>query len=132
MSIAFQATIIDISTPRWGIVVTLSADYEEDAEEERYVTLQRKDEYTRQDVDLGMNGVHIECCGQGWSWYGHIESVALSRDRLDIVLDKEAAEHMFNDGRIEVGFSVDFAKYLELKTALRRVFHGLRHYNEFE
>lgn len=130
MSISFQASTIEITTPDWGVVVTLSADYEDDADEEWYLTLQRKDEYTRRDIALGMNNVHIECCGQGWSWYGHIESVHLSRRCLDIVLDREAAEYMFNDGRIEVEFSVDSTEYVELQTALRRIFHGLGYYSE--
>lgn len=130
MSIKFYAEIIEIDTPKWGIAVTLSADYEDDAEEERYVAFQRKDEYTRRDVSLGMNDVHVECCGQGWSWYGHIESVVFSRARLDIALDKEAAEYMFNDGRIEVEFAIDDKKYLELQTALRRVFRGVKYYSE--
>lgn len=130
MPISFQAATVDINTPKWGVVVTFSADYEEDAEEERYVTLQRKNEFSRQDIALGMDNVHIECCGQGWSWYGHIKSVVLSRNHLDINLDREAAEYMFSDGCIEVKFYVDSTKYVELQTALRQIFRNADYYQE--
>lgn len=128
MTIEFDAQHVLISKEEWGWLVIWSVD--ENLASERYVMLQAKDEYSRDDVRLGMNDIYIECCGQGWSWYGHIESFVLSDKRIDVQLDRGAAEHMRNDGRFVATFSAHDEERTQLRDTLRQVFHGCGYYKE--
>jgi hypothetical protein len=103
---------------------------DEDLSAERYLMLQRKSEFSEQDVRLGMADVYIECCGQGWSWYGHIVSFELSPDKVRVQLDSEAAKRMRDDGHIEVTFTANAVRFTELQTALKQVFDGYSYYKE--
>ena len=55
MAISFHAEVVDASKKDWGWLVGWSVD--EDLSAERYLTLQRKDEFTPQDIRVvvGMN-----------------------------------------------------------------------------
>jgi hypothetical protein len=125
MAILFHAEFIDASHEHWGWKIVWSLDAAE-----RYLTLQRADVPTEQDIRLGMVGVYIECCGQGWSWYGHIVSFELCRDRVCAQLDSQAAKQMRDDGRIEATFELSDERFAKLRSALRRVFVGYDYYKE--
>lgn len=92
--------------------------------------LQAKDEYSSEDARLGMNDIYIECCGQGWSWYGHIQRYVLSQKHIDIQLDREAAEHMRNDGHFVVTFSIEDEERTKLRDVLKDIFNGRGYYAE--
>jgi hypothetical protein len=98
--------------------------------EEHYLMLQAAREYSEEDERLGMDDIYVECCGQCWSWYGHIQSFRLSRHAVDVELDAEAADHMRNDGRIHVQFSIDDVAYGNLQAALRHIFNGRTWFTE--
>jgi hypothetical protein len=86
MPTEFDARHVQASKEDWGHLVIWSLD--DNLEAEQYLMLQAKDEHTEQDVRLGMNDVYVECCGQGWSWYGHIERfhvVATTMLRADLL-----------------------------------------------
>ena len=110
------------------MVTTLAAPSTED--EDFYLMLQHKLNYDAQDVKLGMNRPYVEFCGQGWSWYGHIISFSLRRDRVNIQMDQEAAEHMRNDGNLEVTFSADPDEFNSLRAAIERTFQGQSYFRD--
>lgn len=128
MTIEFDGRHVLLSKEGWGWLVIWSVD--DNLASERYVMLQAKDAYSQEDVRLGMNDIYIECCGQGWSWYGHMESFVLADQRIDVQLDRTAAEHMRNDGRFVVTFSVEQEQLRKLRDTLAQVFNGRRYYAE--
>ena len=105
---------------RWSV--------DEDLEAERYLALQRADTVSDEKRRWGMDGVYVECCGQGWSWYDHIVSFELARDRVRAQLDSEAADRMRDDGRIEATFSLSDDCFVQLRQALRDIFRERDYY----
>ncbi|MBL8264984.1 Imm10 family immunity protein [Steroidobacter sp.] len=128
MPIEFDAKYVHVSKEAWGWLVTWSVD--ENLAAERYVMLQAADKYSAEDARLGMDDIYIECCNQGWSWYGHIQAFKLSRTHIDVQLDHEAAGRMRSDGRFVVGFSIDDEAWGKLQRALEQVFAGRGYYSE--
>ena len=126
--IAFHASQVAVSRESWGYVVAWHAD--RDPESERDLILQSKDRFDEQDVRLGMNDVYIETCGQGWSWYGNIESFEFANECARVTLSAAAALRMMDDGVVEVTFSLDPTKLEELRVALRHIFSGRDYYRE--
>jgi hypothetical protein len=122
MAITFQAHMLDISEENWGTRIILSVD--DTLEAERYLMTQRKHTFTDEDVRFGMNDVYIETCGQGWSWYGHIESFELFDNRIMVQLDAQAAREIDDDGVIEVSFDLTNEKRAALRAALQSTFAG--------
>jgi hypothetical protein len=128
MAIVFHASMLDISEEDWGVRIILSVD--DTLEAERYLMTQRKDTFTDQDVRFGMDDVYIETCGQGWSWYGHIDSFELFDTRVRVQLDAEAARRIDDDGVIEVSFDPMGEQRAALRAALRRTFAGRAYYSD--
>jgi len=128
VAISFHAQLVDVSRKDWGWLIAWSVD--EDLARERYLVLQRKDEFTEQDTSFGWDNVYIECCGQGWFWYGHIVSFELLPERVRVQMDAEAAKDMRDDGHIEVTFELSAERFAELQRALSEVFDGYSYYKE--
>jgi hypothetical protein len=128
MPIAFHAEFVQATNEGWGTLVVLSAD--ETLEAERYLIVQRATEYSEQDKRLGMDDVYIETCGQGWSWYGHIESFRLCPKKITVQLDGEAAARIGDTGAIEASFSLSPEEFANLREALRQAFSGCPYYSE--
>src|SRR5574341_730514 len=126
MAIRFHAHWLNISEEDWGVRVVLSVD--DTLEAERYLMTQRKHTFTEQDVRFGMDDVYIETCGQGWSWYGHIDSFGLFDNQVRVQLDVEAARRIGDDGVIEVSFDLTDERRAALRAALRRTFAGRTYY----
>ncbi len=120
MPVGFIATRLSISEEHGVLAIMLSA--ESSAEDDFYLMLQRRNRSSALDARSGMDQPYIEYCGQGWSWYGHIECFELHRDRVRVELDREAATHMRNDGRIAVGFALEDGDFSRLRQALARIF----------
>jgi immunity protein 10 of polymorphic toxin system len=120
MPIQFNAPFVSATDQGWGTVITLSVDH--NLEAQRYLTIQRAHEFSAEDVRSGMNDVYIETCGQGWSWYGHIEAVELLRGSIRIQLDAEAAAELDDTGEIEVRFDLPEVEFADLRAALQRAF----------
>ena len=113
----------------WGLVVSWDIDPPpEDDEVCSYLMLQRKSQFDEQDRQFRHDDVYIECCGQGWSWYGHISRFELHRESVQVTFDSEAADRMQDDGRVRVDFTVDEPTFRQLQSALRRVFDGFEYY----
>ena len=126
--ISFHASHVAATRKDWGYFVVFSADA--DFAAELYLRLQAMDRYDDEQVRFGMDDIHVETCGQGWSWYGNMESFELTRNRVSVQLSREAAAHMDNDGRVEATFSLDDTAYAHLRDSLRRIFHGRDYYRE--
>ena len=126
MAITFQTHELDISHKDWGWKVVWGG--EQGIAAERYLMLQRAERFTDQDVQFGRADVYIECCGQGWSWFGHILSFELLRDRVHVHLDGVAAKEMHNDGHLEVAFAMSDDRFVELQQALSQIFDGYSYY----
>jgi len=126
--ISFHASHVVVTREDWGDLVVLSAD--EDLASEKYLMLQAKDRYDDQDVHLGMDDIYVETCGQGWSWYGNIESFELSRNRVSVGLSREAAIRMGNDGKVEATLSLDETAYARLRKTLQKIFDGEDYYRD--
>ncbi|WP_374438289.1 Imm10 family immunity protein [Inhella sp.] len=130
MTSGFFATQCAVTEEEGVLITALGAD--PIAGQEQYLMLQHCDEYSEQDVELGMDRVHIEYCGQGWSWYGHIDRAELTRNQLRLQMSQAAAARMGNDGRIEVGFAIDDGLFESLRRALRRTFQDQSWYVELD
>ena len=89
MSSGFTATDFGVVEENGVLVTGLGAPSTEDRD--FYLTLQHKDKHSESDVSFGWDKPYIEYCGQGWSWYGHIESFELFRDHVVVQMDSEAA-----------------------------------------
>ena len=122
MPIAFDAAIVRATDEGWGTLVVFSAD--ETFEAERYLMIQRAHSFSEQDIRFGMNDVYIETCGQGWSWYGHIESFQLYPDKVAVQLDGVAAAYMRDTGAIEATCHWPPERFADLRAALRQAFSG--------
>jgi hypothetical protein len=125
--IAFHAEQVAVTRESGGYVVAWAVA---DPDAETYLMVQVPGSHDEQDVELGMDDVYIETCGQAWSWYGNIESFELARDRVRVQLSAAAAAQMGDDGRIEATFSVPEETYAELRAALNDVFRGRGYYRE--
>jgi hypothetical protein len=128
VAISFHSELVDVSRKNWGWLIVWSVDA--DLAAERYLMLQRADKPTEQDIRLGMIGVYIEFCGQGRSWYGHIDSFELRRDRVCAQLDAAVAREIRDDGRIETTFDLSDERFAELRRALSQVFVGYDYYKD--
>ncbi len=128
MPTGFHATTCRVATEHGVLVTALGAPSTE--EEDFYLMLQHVAEHDEQDKKLGMNKPYIEYCGQGWSWYGHIQSFNLSRDRIRVQMDCEAAAHMRNDGDIEVIFELNESEFEELRAAVRTTFDSQPYFTD--
>jgi hypothetical protein len=127
MPSGFVATRLSVTEERGVLVTALAA--ESTQEEDFYLMLQHKDTHTEQDTRLGMDKPYIEYCGQGWSWYGHIERFELSRDRVRIKMDASSASRMRNDGILEVEFHLDEPEFAQLQGALERTFRDVSYFD---
>lgn len=126
MPTGFSATQFAVTEENEVLVIALGTSCTE--EDDYYLLLQHKDEHTEQDTRFGMDKPYIEYCGQGWSWYGHIERFELYRDRVVVSMDSSAAAQMRNDGIIEVSFSLPDPEFSQLQSALERTFQGVSYY----
>ena len=129
MAITFHAHVLDISEEDSVTRVILSVD--DTLEAERYLMTQRKHAFSGEDVRFGMNDVYIETCGQGWSWYGHIDAFDLFDNRVRVQLDAEAAHRIGDDGVIEVSFDLTGDERAALRAALRTTFAGQKCYADW-
>ena len=131
MPICIPATSVTVREEAWGLVVAWGIDPPPANEEVcSYLMLQRANQVDEQDRLLGFNDVYIECCGQGWSWYGHISRFELYREKVMVTFDEEAAARMRDDGNVRVDFQVDEPTFRQLQSALRRVFDGFEYYSD--
>jgi immunity protein 10 of polymorphic toxin system len=128
MPITFHASHIDTSEEEGLTRVLLSVD--SDLAAERYLMFQRDQTPSPDQVRHGMDDIYIETCGQGWSWYGHVRSVHLSRTGITVQLDAAAAAEIGDNGRIDVTFDLGANGFDALRTTLRRVFTGRAYYTE--
>jgi hypothetical protein len=115
--------------PEYHVLVTALAAPSTD-QHDFYLMLQHRQVYDDQDKRLGMDKPYIEFCGQGWSWYGHILSFQLFRDRIQVSMDNKAACKMGNDGLMEITFAVGDDEFDTLRGALGTTFKGQSYFKE--
>lgn len=129
MPVGFLATNVNTHLENGVWVVTLEAPSTE--AHDLYLMFQRKQgSYSRQDIRFGWNHPYVEYCGQGWSWYGHMERVQLGAEGVRVTMDAEAAGHMHHDGVIEVGFDLSDGDYARLRSTIREIFHDVAYFED--
>lgn len=126
--VVFIATQFAVTRENGLLITALGAPSTDG--EDLYLTLQHQQEHDEQDVALGMITPHIEFCGQGWSWYGHILEFTLHRQRIEVRMDAEAAAEMQNDGHLQVRFNLDDLAFLELRSALHETFANREYFRD--
>lgn len=126
MPTRFTATKVSVTEENGVLITALAAPSTE--EDDFYLMLQHKDSHDEQDIRFGMDKPYIEFCGQGWSWYGHIERFELFRDRVMVEMDSSAALHMKNDGILEVRFDLQQPEFVEVKQAIERTFRNVSYF----
>lgn len=97
--------------------------HERDGDYHEAIHFQRAYEFDEQDTALGMNKVYIERGSQLRSAYGGIESVSLSRNRIQITLSENTARSL-GDEEFEISFDVPVAEFRTLLDGLSKVFDG--------
>ena len=127
MTSTFRATKCSATQEPWGYRTVLAAPSSKD--DDFYLMLQRPYEFSEDAIRWDQAEPYIEFCGQGWSWYGHIERFQLGRDKITIQMDEIAASEMRSDGKIEVTFSLDDNAFDVLQTALARTFAGFPYFH---
>ena len=128
MPVGFVATDFNAALENRVWIVTLGAPSTE--EDDFYLMFQNKQgNYSKQDIKFGWDKPYVEFCGQGWSWYGHMNGVELKREMIRVAMGHEAAEHMQNDGIIEVKFRLTDPEFEKLKLTLQEIFNGLEYFS---
>jgi hypothetical protein len=128
MPVGFVATDFNAALDNGVWIVALGAPSTE--EDDFYLMFQKKQgNYSRQDIKFGWDKPYIEFCGQGWSWYGHMNAIELEREIIRVAMDREAAEHMHNDGVIEVKFRLTAPEFDRLQSTLQEIFNGLEYFS---
>jgi Immunity protein 10 len=93
--------------------------------EDNYLMIQQSlDEYDEQDIRLGMNTYHIERDDQSFGGYGGVEKINLSRNAIEVKLDKTGRENLQCDG-VEIDFETDDENYEILTEKLKYIFSDL-------
>jgi hypothetical protein len=128
MSPTFFASQVAASDEEWGHLVLLGSIQEVDGQP--YLMFQRSYESSPDDVRLGQDRPYVEIGNQGWSWYGHIESLVLGRDQLTLQMDQEAQNQMQNDGKFIASFNLDRQAFEQLRTKLKQVFESFPGFHE--
>lgn len=127
MPVGFVATDFNAGLENGVWVVVLGAPSTE--EDDFYLMFQKKQEkYSKQDIKFGWDKPYVEFCGQGWSWYGHMNQVELERGMIRVTMDGEAAEHMQNDGIIEVQFNLADLEFSRLRSTLQEILNGIEYF----
>ncbi len=126
MPTGFTATEFSVIEEDGALITALGEAA--NAGSDAYLMLQHQYENDEQDRNLGFDKPYIEYCDQAWSWYGHIASFRLYRDRVHVVMDQFAASRMGNDGEIEVAFHLRDDQFQTLRAALSTTFAGQPYY----
>jgi Immunity protein 10 len=93
--------------------------------EDNYLMIQQSlDEYDEQDIRLGMNTYHIERDDQSFGGYGGVEKINLSRNAIEVKLDKTGRENLQCDG-VEIDFETDDENHEILTEKLKYIFSDL-------
>jgi hypothetical protein len=121
MNPSFEATCMHAEDMGDYLLVGL-ADQKYDTVD--YLTFQRAHEFDEQDVRLGMDAVHVERNGQGYSGYGGIRSVRLFPDRLQVDFDEKGVRFMGGLASTEVMFDFPGEVIERLRSALEQCFAG--------
>mgnify|MGYP001370109741 CR=1 FL=1 len=116
MPISFTASKVAATDEDWGRLV-LFGDIE-NMDGSPYLMFQGTYAYTEQDVQHGQDQPYVEIQNQGWSWYGHVTRLELSRDSLTLQMDEVASKQMENDGGVQVFFKLDDEAFSHLSSQL--------------
>ena len=122
MPIEFTATQFSATQKDWGLLTILTGPSTD--EQDFYLMLQRADKFDARDVARGSDKYYIEFCGQGLSWYGHVERFELLRSEIRLKMDAFARNEKGMDGVVIVHFSLDDAAFRRLRQSVERTFDG--------
>lgn len=103
-----------------GVIMVGFADDQFNTSE--YVLLQMSVTFDEQDVELGMDQVHITYCEEHRSNYGGIERFVLGNGHALITLSPETAAELEVDSGIEIWFPKDSARLESVRQHLQQMF----------
>lgn len=116
MIVEFEAEGVESGLSTWGII-TISF-----YTEENYLTIQQPvDKLEGMNVQPLPNSYHIERDDQSYGEYGGVESIALSENSIEVILDEWGQEHLECEA-VKVHFETDPKIYLSLKELLSYTF----------
>ncbi len=95
---------------------------EDEEGEPLYFMLQDALHYDEQDEKLGMATYHIERNSAAYGCYGGIAEVEIKRDLMRFEFDEEATDKL-HASFVEVEFSCDDARFVELAAAVTDMYH---------
>ncbi|MCW1884097.1 Imm10 family immunity protein [Luteolibacter flavescens] len=121
MNRSFKATCFHVEDMGEFLVVGL-ADHKFETVD--YLTFQRSHEFDQQDIEQGMDAVHVERNDQGHSGYAGIRGVHLFPDRLHIHFDESGMEFMDGLASTEVLFDFSGESFETLRAGLEQCFAG--------
>ena len=120
-SLAFAAQCVSVEdeADAWRVAF---ADREFNAR--LYLLLRRDRAPSAEDVELGLDGYHVEVNDEANSAHGGIASFELHRDRVLVEFEEEMAEAFGGVASLSVSFALRDRQFAELRDRLARVFEG--------
>lgn len=114
----FTASIIEPDTNE-RVANLLFADPETNPDEPSVLMFSRA-------IDIPNSAYYFEINDQSNSSYGGLESVRVSRNRLEVSLKRELVEEFGNEdfGQVEVEFDADDEMYHVILDTLQKIFEG--------
>jgi hypothetical protein len=121
MSGAFTANFISVDEDDDCFVVELA---DEPYNASRRLVLQRTRAPSALDVELGLDGYHVEVDDQTQSCHGGIESFELFPDRVEVTFEEDAVETLGGEQALLVRFTIREKQLAQLRGCLGRIFAG--------
>jgi Immunity protein 10 len=90
----------------------------------RHLLLQRAKSPQAQDIELGLDGYHVELDDQGKSSYGGIKRFELFSDHAIVEFEDDALPVFGDDQMIVIEFTLRQQQLAQLRDCLARIFKG--------
>ena len=90
----------------------------------RYLLLRRERAPSAEDIELGLDGYHVEVNHESHSAHGGIASFELYRDRVIVEFEAEMVAAFGGVDAMRVAFALREGQFAELRHRLERLFAG--------
>ena len=90
----------------------------------RHLILQRDKSPDPEDIELGLEGYHVELDDESRTCYGGIEAFELYRDHARVTFEDDAAHVLGDDKVLVVRFALRERQLAQLRGSLARIFDG--------
>ena len=116
-TMSFRASVVNFEEQDGVLVVGFADD---PLATSQYVLLQRTLHPSKQDLQLGMQGLHLEINGPDKSGYDAIDSISLMRDEAVLSLAPKLRSKTGIE-KIKIMFNVDDQRFKQLEEQLRMI-----------